>query len=401
MGTSLRVLIVEDSEDDATLLELDLRRAGYNPDMQRVETPADMRTALREQTWDIVISDYSMPRFSGPDALSVLQDSGLDIPFIVVSGVIREDAAVDIMKAGADDYVMKGSLRRLIPAIGRELREAEKRRKNKRLENQLVQLQKMESFGRLASGVAHDFNNVLTPIVGYCELVQMALPSDHPACVYAQEIEASANKAMSLIRRLKALSQQQTAEPELIGLNKLILDFIRIPHRLISENIELVTELSPAVGLVNVDPVQIESVLVNLVINARDAMPDGGTINIETRNATIDQKYVQELADVAPGEYVVLSVHDTGTGMTDEVKSHLFEPFFTTKAPGQGTGLGLAACYESIKQSNGHIVVDSEVGRGTSFVIYFPRTEEASSYQATEDHKDHLTQGIEPVATLQ
>ena len=369
------------------------------PDMQRVETPTDMSTALSEQPWDIVISDYSMPHFSGPDALSVLQESGLDIPFIIVSGVIGEDAAVDIMKAGADDYVMKGSLRRLIPAIERELREAEKRRKNKRLEKQFVQLQKMESFGRLASGVAHDFNNVLTPIVGYCELVQMDLPSDHRAYRYVQEIEASANKAMSLIRRLKALSQQQASEPKLIGLNQLILDFIRIPHRLIGEGIELVTELSPAVGLVNVDPIQIESVLVNLIINARDAMPNGGRINIETRNATIDQKYIQEHPEVTSGEYAVLAVHDTGTGMTDEVKSHLFEPFFTTKAPGQGAGLGLAACNESIRQCDGHIVVNSEVGRGTSIAIYLPRAQEASSCQATEDHKDHLTQGAEPVAT--
>ena len=331
MGVPLRVLVVEDSEDDATLLELDLRRAGYDPDMQRVETPTDMIAALSEQPWDIVISDYSMPRFSGPDALSVLQKSGLDIPFIIVSGVIGEDAAVDIMKTGADDYVMKGSLRRLIPAIERELREAEKRRKNKRLEKRLVQLQKMESFGRLASGVAHDFNNVLTPIVGYCELIQMALASDHRVYPYVQEIEASANKAMSLIRRLKALSQQQTSEPKLLGLNQLILDFIRIPHRLIGEGIELVTELSPAVGLVNVDPIQIESVLVNLIINAKDAMPNGGRINIETGNATIDRKYVQGHSEVTSGEYVVLTVHDTGTGMTDRVKSHLFEPFFTTK----------------------------------------------------------------------
>ena len=236
----------------------------------------------------------------------------------------------------------------------------------------------MESFGRLASGVAHDFNNVLTPIVGYCEMIHMALPSNHPACLYVQEIEESADKAISLIRKLKALSQQQINDLEPIDLNQLVREFIRIPHRLIGEDIELVTELCPVVGLVNVDPIQVESVLLNLIINARDAMPNGGRINIETRNAIINQKYVQEHPEVTSGEYVVLAVHDGGNGMTAEVKSHLFEPFFTTKAPGQGTGLGLATCYESIKQHHGHIVVNSEVGRGTSITIFLPRAHEAS-----------------------
>ena len=378
MSITLRVLIVEDSEDDTLVLLRQLRNGGYDPTYQQVDSAAAMQEALQGSSWDIIISDYNLPGFSAAGALQILQETGQDLPFIILSGVIGEDDAVAAMKAGAQDYIMKGDVARLIPAIDRELREAERRRERRQLEVQFLQSQKMESIGRLAGGVAHDFNNLLTSIMGHAQLGAMALPQQHFLHTHLDEIQRAAESASNLTRQLLAFSRRQVIEPKTINLNDLISNISKMLQRLIGEDVELVTLAKPDLGLVTVDPGQFEQVIMNLVVNARDAMPQGGRITIETANVTLkNAPSALHIPGLPPGPCVILSVADTGVGMTEEIKTKIFEPFFTTKEEGKGTGLGLATCYGIVKQSGGHIQVETAPGLGSTFAIYLSRAEGA------------------------
>jgi PAS domain S-box-containing protein len=253
----------------------------------------------------------------------------------------------------------------------------------KRLEQQLLQSQKVEAIGRLAGGVAHDFNNILTTVIGYCVLLRDQLGTGSDARANIEEIAAAAERAASLTRQLLAFSRKQTLQPKVLDLNIVVGNMDKMLRRLIGEDVELVTKLAPDLGCVKADPAQVEQVLVNLAINARDAMPNGGKLIVETANATLHEEYARLHEDVKPGDHVMIAVTDTGSGMTDEVKTRLFEPFFTTKPQGQGTGLGLATCYGVVKQSGGHINVYSELNRGTTFKVYLPRISEPASVVAT------------------
>ncbi|MBX7255545.1 MAG: PAS domain S-box protein [Candidatus Hydrogenedentes bacterium] len=241
------------------------------------------------------------------------------------------------------------------------------------LEGQLRHAQKMESIGRLAGGVAHDFNNLLTSISGNVELAMMELGDRDPLRVLLQEIGHAAESAAALTRQLLAFSRKQIIEPRVLDLNALIERMHKMLGRLIGEDVQLYMVPRTSEAQVNADPGQLEQVIINLAVNARDAMPLGGRLSLETDLATLDEDYCRNHVDAVPGEYIVLSVSDTGCGMSPEVKSHLFEPFFTTKPRGKGTGLGLATIYGVVKQNGGSIEVYSEVGRGTTFKIYLPR----------------------------
>ncbi len=323
----LSVLIVEDSPADATLMVRALKGAGFEPLHERVDTADAMQQALERQSWDVVLSDYSMPAFDAPAALAVLREHDDDIPFIVVSGSVGEDAAVAIMQAGAADYVMKDRLARLGPAVVSAVEGARVRRDRERLEQQLQEAQRLEAIGRLAGGVAHDFNNVLTAILGSSELLFLDAPAGQP------------------------------------------------PREELHNDIKLVTELAPDLAAVRADPGQLEQVLVNLAVNARDAMPNGGTITIKSYNAAVREGDAAP-DHVPPGRYAVLQLSDTGVGMDAETQARIFEPFFTTKERGKGTGLGLATVYGIVRQSGGHIAVESAPGAGSSFRLYLPEVHE-------------------------
>ena len=264
------------------------------------------------------------------------------------------------------------------------------------LEVQYRQTQKIDSIGRLAGGVAHDFNNILAVICGHTELALAQLSPDAPLRSNLECIQESAERAANLTRQLLAFARRQVIEPRRINLNELIVNLNKMLRRLIGEDIKLVTQTAPDLGQIKADPGQIEQVLLNLVVNARDAMPDGGTLTICTDNVTLDEDYARRHL-VTPGDYVMVSVSDTGVGMTDEVKQHVFEPFFTTKEQGKGTGLGLATCFGIIQQSNGHIHSDSQVDKGTQFKIYLPRVRGLEDSISSREVPVSLPQGTETI----
>jgi PAS domain S-box-containing protein len=245
----------------------------------------------------------------------------------------------------------------------------------KLLEEQFRQSQKLEAVGRLAGGVAHDFNNLLTVIMGYVEMLITDTQSSPALTEYAQEIQFAADRASSLTGQLLAFSRRQISQPKVLDLNESVAQSIKLLQRVIGEDIVIVTHPEPDLGRINADPIHIDQALMNLVVNARDAMPNGGTLTIETANIFLDDGYADRHVGVKPGHYCMLAVSDTGTGMTPEIKSRIFEPFFTTKESGKGTGLGLSIVYGVVKQGSGDIMVYSEVGKGTTFKLYFPMTE--------------------------
>jgi len=267
------------------------------------------------------------------------------------------------------------------------------------MEEQLRQSQKMEAVGRLAGGVAHDFNNLLTAISGYSDLLLHRLPAYSTLRRNVEEIRKAGDRAAALTRQLLAFSRRQVLQPKVLDLNTVVTNMGQMLHRLIGEDIELATDLSPSLSLVKADPGQIEQVIVNLAVNARDAMPDGGRITIATADADLSHAYAAAHPEVRPGPHVLLSVADTGHGMSDETQAHLFEPFFTTKERGKGTGLGLATVYGIVQQSGGHIRVNSATNRGSTFLIYLPRVEAPEDSAQTGDRPPlpHPSPGTETI----
>jgi len=516
VSVPLRVLIVEDSEEDALLLLRELKRGGYAPTYKRVATASATKAALESERWDLVIGDHSMPGFSGTAALALVRERGVDVPFICVSGTISEEQAVSAMKAGASDYFAKGQLARLVPAIERELREAKGRaalraseagygtlvehapvgiyrstpegrflsvnaalvrilgyaspadvlqldltkdvyadpverqrllerdytnreydeleatwkRKDtsllsvqlsvrairnaagqveyyetfvrdeteqRRLQQQLVQAQKMEAVGRLAGGVAHDFNNLLTVITSYTDLLLEDLGPGDPKRDDLEQVRKAADGAASLTRQLLAFSRQQVLQPRVVSLNAVVESLQKMLQRVIGEDIEVAITLAPDLGAVRADVGQLEQVLMNLAVNARDAMPTGGKLTVATDNVELGPESVRDDSPVGAGRFATLTIKDTGVGMDETTKARIFEPFFTTKGPGKGTGLGLATVYGIVQQSGGFIWVDSEVGRGTTFKIHLPRVDEPVEHEPRSPAAAGAVRGRETV----
>jgi len=516
MSVSLRVLIVEDSEDDALLLVRALRRGGYDPTFERVETAAAMRAALDQQEWDTVLSDYSMPSFSAPAALALLQDfsikSGLDLPFIIVSGAIGEETAVEAMRAGAHDYVKKDNLARLIPAIERELRDAEVRREHRRAEEALreseeryreqarqvqqiistvpegvllldagsrillvnpaareylavlagarvgdtlthlgehplaeflappprglwhevevgdsprrrafeviarpmqagsetegwvlvvrdvteerevqrvVQRQeRLAAVGQLAAGIAHDFNNIMTSILLYAGMTTGAtgLSSRDRKCM--EIIRQQGLRATDLIQQILDFSRQSVMERQPLNLFSFMKELEKLLARTFPESVRIRLNCDHEECFVNADLTRMQQMVMNLALNARDAMPEGGKLDFELGRFQLEPGARSPCPGMPAGEWVRIAVTDTGTGIPPEILPRIFEPFFTTKPPGQGTGLGLAQVYGIVEQHDGHICVESpsttltatstrggrtgQVGCGTTFTIYLP-----------------------------
>lgn len=407
MNDELRILIVEDLVADAELIVRELRRAGIQFTFRRVDTLDAFVRELREFAPAIVLSDYNLPQFSGQDALRLLKEMESSAPFILITGSLTEEVAVECMKDGAHDYILKTSLTRLPSAVQSALEKIrtieEKSRAEAALrasEEQLRMSQKLEAVGQLAGGVAHDFNNLLTVISGYSELVLNRLSESDDNRPKVQEIKRAAERASTLTRQLLAFSRKQVLQPKLFDLNHLVSDMSKMLRRLIGENIEMTTVIGPAAPI-NADQGQIEQVLMNLVVNARDAMPNGGRLTIETARLEFDEVYTSTHLNVQPGPYVMLAVSDSGCGIDAEVQKHIFEPFFTTKEQGKGTGLGLSMVYGIVKQSGGHIWLYSERDHGTVFKVYLPAAVQVEAESTPAPARIELPRGTETILVVE
>ncbi len=370
MGPVLRALVIEDREEDAELIVRELRRFGYDPVFRRVDDAESLRDSLRRDAWDVILSDYSLPRFSAPAALALLRETGLDLPFIVVTGFIGEEQAASMMKAGAHDFLVKDRLFRLGPVIERELKELRQRRDRDRelrqKQEELVRAQKMEAVARLAGGIAHDFNNLLSVILGFADVLERRLPNEPRLRGPAGQIRMAAERAALLTRQLLGFSRNEVPQPQVLELNRVVSGVHQMLERVIGEDVELRLRLGDGFGPVFADPGQVEQVVMNLAVNARDAMPRGGVLDLETAPARLlDGGGVERPA-------VRFTVTDTGTGIAPEVMARLFEPFFTTKGAAKGTGLGLPTVQGIVKHLGGRLDVETEPGKGTAFHVIVP-----------------------------
>jgi hypothetical protein len=500
MATPLKILIAEDSPDDAEMMLRELRRAGYVPEWKRVETEKDFLAELKSMP-DIVLSDYAMPQFNGLRAAQLTAECGLNIPFILISGTVGEEAAVEAMKHGATDYLIKDRVARLGNAVERALEQKrlrderrqteeelhwktalleaqlessidgilvvdnrgkkvlQNRRMNelwkipahiiedkddaaqvvfctnqtkapkqfvakvshlyahpdevshdeieltdgtildrysapirdkagkhygriwyfrditekRKLEAQFHQAQKMESIGQLAGGIAHDFNNILAVIQTQSELLKISGALSAEQSGYADEISTTVQRAAALTRQLLLFSSREVFQPRDLDLSESITDLAKMFRRILGEDVRTQFKLASQPMFIHADRGMMDQILLNLVVNARDAMPDGGQLVIETSGVEFDESAVGQSSGMRTGSFVCLSVSDSGCGIPPEILPKIFDPFFTTKDVGKGTGLGLATVFGIVKQHQGWINVYSELDHGTTFRIYLPR----------------------------
>lgn len=551
MKMLLRALIVEDSEDDALLAIRQIEKGSFSIEYEIVQTAEKMKECLKEKVWDVILCDYKMPRFNGFEALKIYKKSALDIPFIIISGTIGEEIAVECMKAGADDYLIKGHLTRLLPAIERGLREAKNRAERKRLEEEqkqseselrfrnillstlqevsidgilvvdeagrmilfnrnfvtmwsippevidsksgeralqsvlgnlaepeeylrkvkylyeqksetsrdeialkdgrtfdrysapmigadnkyygrvwffrditdrkradeeikrnqakrfelereLIQSQKMESLGTLASGIAHDFNNILAIILGYSSLGEQGALTHQPELIKSFEtISIASRRGALLVSQLLTFARKTETVFRATDINALIIEIARLFGETFPKTIGISTNLQENIPPIVADVTQLHQVFMNLCVNARDAMPTGGTITISTLvldSAAVKSKFPKAIAQ----KHIAISISDTGSGMDEKTKRKIFDPFFTTKEPGKGTGLGLALVHSIIENHHGVIEVESELGKGTAFHIYLPIEDSAiENKEPAKAVRDYTSGGTETVLLIE
>ena len=396
----IKVLLIDDDEDDYFITHeylLDIERQSY--DLEWIDNYHDGFERMAQREHAIYLIDYQLGAENGLDLLRQMVKANHPAPIILLTGQGDHDVDIKAMRAGAADYLVKSQLTPQL--LERAIRYALERNREKEhrlnLENQLRQSQKMDAVGQMAGGIAHDFNNILTAIVSYAGISKYLLTEEHPVYERLEGIEDAVKRAANLTRQLLSFASHQATTSQAVNVNQLTLNISRLLRRLISADIELVTDLANDLAIIQADASQLEQVLVNLVVNARDAMPDGGTLTIKTNNVTLSKRDVQRYLGIAPGKYILLSISDTGVGMSDELLSHIFEPFFTTKEKGRGTGLGLATCYGIIKRSKGTMLVDSVVGEGSCFSIYLPCTMKEDDEQPLPIQKERPSTGAETI----
>ena len=368
-----RILLVAANGQTTTRLLEETNASGVAILEHAVSRPGP--SALTTGTIDASVLDTAPPDGFDLSALDTLRGAAGDrIPIVVLTNDDDEEMVHEAIERGAQDYLTRD--RADMDLLVRSVRYARDRltwrRESRRQEAELLQAQKMEAIGRLAGGVAHDFNNVLAAIFGYSDLLLEQFADDDPRRADIQEIRRSAERAAALTRQLLAFSRKQIMQPRVLNLNDVVSGLQKLLARLVGEDITLDVHGLKDLWAVRADPGQMEQVLMNLAANARDAMPEGGRLSIDTANVNV-QADPRQRPGLQPGAYVMLTVADNGSGVAEEVREHMFEPFFTTKDQGKGTGLGLATVYGIVKQSGGSVYVESEEGSGTRFMIYLPR----------------------------
>ena len=390
MTTLLRVLHLEANPQDADRIEALLVDGGLSCAIRRVETRRTFTSALNDGQVDLILAEFFLHGFNEGGALEVAQQLAPDVPFIFISAARAETLCIEHMHRGATDCISKEGLGRLVPSVRRVLREREARAARRQAEEallqsemQLRQLQKLEAVGRLAGGLAHDFNNLLMVIMGQSQVLLSEMGSDHPLRNRVEEMQKAGERAKMLIRQLLTFSRKQPSGSKVLSLNATLSNCESMLRRLIGTDIQLTLRLSVDDLRIKADPAFVEQIVMNLVINARDAMPTGGKLTIETASANLDRVPTYHVNPLPPGEYVKIAVSDTGCGMSPEVQAQIFKPFFTTKEEGKGTGLGLSTVFGIVTEGGGGLDVTSEIEVGTRFDVYLPRV--VSEIEAPED----------------
>jgi signal transduction histidine kinase len=376
----VNILLIDDDPQAQALIEMALMDAHFERHIEVAATVAAGLERIRSGDHDIYLVDQRLPDGTGIDLIRIAKDElQTDKPFILMTGYGSGALDEAALREGAADYVEKHLVgAHLERSIRYAIRNWQSVRALHEREEQLRQSQKMEAIGRLAGGVAHDFNNLLTAIIGYTDMVAERENVDPATAREVGEIRHAADRGAALTRQLLAFSRKQFLNPTVININESLSGLLHMLPRLIGDHIQTTAHMTPDLGFVEADASQIEQVIVNLVLNARDAMPAGGDITIETDNVELTEEQLDaEGLRLDRGRYVMLAITDTGVGMDEQTRAHAFEPFFTTKAKGKGTGLGLATVYGIIDQSGGGIAVDSSPGGGTTFRIYLPVTDAA------------------------
>jgi DNA-binding response OmpR family regulator len=370
-GRPLRLLLAEDSDDDVLLLERELRSGGFAVSVERVQSRAEMEAALTREPFDLVVSDYSMPGFDALDALAAVKESGVDLPFIVVSGTVDEASAVIALKAGAHDFVVKGNLARLVPAVERELREAGSRAERRKMEDQLMVSDRMASMGMLAAGVAHEINNPLAAVLGnlsiVCETLESATAGGcdlREAAGAAADALSAAERVRQIVRDVRIFSRGSEERSVPVDIHRVLESTLRMAWNDIRHRAQVVRQFSPILAVMGSEP-RLGQVFLNLILNAAQAIPEGDAFGNTIRLTT----WMEE-------SRVLFEVSDTGSGIPPDVLPRLFTAFVTTKAPGQGTGLGLSISRRIVTALGGDISVESQYGHGATFRVALPGTDQ-------------------------
>jgi signal transduction histidine kinase len=383
---SLKILHLEDDALDAELLLRALIEAGIACDIDRVATEGAFCSALDRGGFDLIVSDFSLPGFDGKAALDIARKSAPDIPFIFVSGTIGEDAAVDSLRAGATDYVLKHQFSKLIPAIRRAQRETEQRRERKRVEAQLFRTQRMHSIGTLAGGIAHDLNNVLAPILMAVQVLKEK-NSDASSLRILDTLEQSAIRGANIVRQVLTFAKGLEGEQSPIQPKYVLTNMEKMLRETFPKSIRLQADIPKNLWTIVGDPTQLDQLLLNLCVNARDAMPAGGELRIRAENIVLDEGCSRIHIDAKPGPHVLFEIADTGTGIPQTIIDKIFEPFFTTKESSKGTGIGLSTVMAIVKSHRGFINVHSQVdgaASGTTFRVFVPAKESLQSRETSE-----------------
>ncbi|MDP9259982.1 MAG: response regulator [Actinomycetota bacterium] len=375
-GRPVALLLVEDDEEDMILTRDLLERIdGTSYDLCWVSSYSSALASSFQESYDACLVDYRLGADDGIALVRELIEQGYDRPIILLTGESNRAVDVEAAGAGAADYLVKGEV---TPALlERTLRYSMRHYADKRAlrdsEEGVRQGQRMEAVGRFAGGVAHDFNNMMSAVVGFSALVLDSLEPEDPRRRHVEQIQRAGERASGMTQQLLAFTRKQVLLPQVLDLNGVVTEVNELLRRLIGEDVELVTNLTPSVHRIEADCGQLEQVIVNLAVNARDAMPAGGTLTITTGNIELGEADETGQPDLEPGAYATLALSDSGDGMDADTLRKIFEPFFTTKEEGKGTGLGLATAFGIVKQSGGDITVQSKPGQGTTFTIYLPR----------------------------